>query len=221
MPANGVKCYEVAGAVGRTRRKKDGKCTQAGVAAAIALMAGAASLSAQAKDYKIEGAHSEADFAIKHMAISTVHGSFRAVSGTVRFDAGDVTKSAVEATIDVTTVDTGIASRDGHLKGPDFFDTAKFPTMTFKSTNVAKAGDHYDVKGDLTLHGVTKTVVLSMEAPSKEQIGMDKKVHRGFTATTTIHRKDFGLTWNGTVASGDAVLGDDVKVELDIDAVEQ
>jgi polyisoprenoid-binding protein YceI len=193
----------------------------AGLAAAVALTVGAGVMQAQAKDYKIEAAHSEADFAIKHMAISTVHGSFHGVSGVVSFDAANVSKSSVMATIDVATVDTGVAARDGHLKSPDFFDVAKFPTMTFKSTSVVKAGDHYDVKGDLTLHGVTKSVVLNLETPGKEQIGMDKKPHRGFTATTTINRKDFGLTWNGTVASGDAVLGDDIKVELDIDAVLQ
>jgi polyisoprenoid-binding protein YceI len=193
----------------------------AGLAAAMALAVSAVTVSAQTKDYKIEAAHSEADFAIKHMAISTVHGSFHGVSGVVKFDAANVSKSSVEATIDVATVDTGVAARDGHLKSPDFFDTAKFPTMTFKSTSVTKVGDHYELKGDLTLHGVTKSVVLNMEAPSKEQIGMDKKPHRGFTATTTINRKDFGLNWNGTLSSGDAALGDEVKIELDIDAVQE
>jgi polyisoprenoid-binding protein YceI len=190
-------------------------------AAAIMLTVSAGAMSAQVKDYKIEAAHSEADFAIKHMAISTVHGSFHGVSGVVRFDPANVSKSSVEATIDVTTVDTGVAARDTHLKSPDFFDVAKFPTMTFKSTSVTKVGDHYDVRGDLTLHGVTKSVVLNLEQPSKEQIGMDKKPHRGFTATTTINRKDFGLSWNGTLASGDAALGDEVKIELDVDAVQE
>jgi polyisoprenoid-binding protein YceI len=189
-------------------------------AAAMALAVSAATMGAQAKDYKIEAAHSEADFSIKHMAISTVHGSFHGVAGVVKFDPANVAKSGVEATIDITTVDTGVAARDGHLKSPDFFDAAKFPTMTFKSTAVAKVGDHYAVTGDLTLHGVTKSVVLNLETPGKEQIGMDKKAHRGFTATTTINRKDFGLTWNGTLTSGDSVLGDDVKIELDVDAVQ-
>jgi len=183
---------------------------------ALALTAAAG---AQVTDYKIDPAHSEADFAIKHMAISTVHGSFRAVSGVVHFDATDLAKSGVEATIDVNSVDTGVAARDGHLKSPDFFDTAKFSTMTFKSTKVMKAGDHYDVTGDLTLHGVTKPVVLRMEDPGKPQKDAKGATHRGFTATTTLNRKDFGLKWGGTTAAGDAVLGDDVKVELDIEAV--
>lgn len=189
--------------------------------AAVALAVSAVAMSAQAKDWKIDAAHSEADFSIKHMAISTVHGTFRGVSGTIKYDPSDVVKSGVEASIDVASVDTGVAQRDTHLKSPDFFDVAKFPTMTFKSTSVTKAGDHYDVTGDLTLHGVTKKVVLKLDEPGKEETGMDgKSVHRGFTATTTVNRKDFGLTWNGTLKSGDSVLGDDVKIELDVEAVQ-
>ncbi len=193
----------------------------AGWEAAVVLAVSAVAMSAQTKDWKIDAAHSEADFSIKHMAISTVHGSFRGVSGVIKFDPVDVAKSGVEATIDVSTVDTGVAPRDNDLKSPKFFDTAKFPSMTFKSTSVTRAGDHFDVAGELTLHGVTKTVVLKLEEPGKEETGMDgKSVHRGFSATTTINRKDFGLTWNGTLKSGDSVLGDDVKIELDVEAVQ-
>lgn len=191
----------------------------AAVMAAVALVWGAAGAQAQT-DWKIDNAHSEADFAIKHMAISTVHGSFRGVSGVIHFDAADVTKSSVEASIDVATVDTGVAARDTHLKSPDFFEVAKYPTMTFKSTGVAKSSDGYAVTGNLTLHGVTKSVVLELEAPGKEQVGMDgKSIHRGFIAHTTINRKDFGLNWNGTLKSGDSALGDDVRIEIDVEAV--
>ena len=193
----------------------------AGWAAAVVLAVGVGAISAQTKGWKIDAAHSEADFSIKHMAISTVHGSFRGLSGSIQFDPADVAKSGVEATIDVSSVDTGVAPRDNDLRSPKFFDVAKFPTMTFKSTSVRKDGDHYNVTGDLTLHGVTKSVVLKLEEPGKTEQGMDgKSVHRGFSATTTINRKDFGLTWNGTLKSGDTVLGDDVKIELDIEAVE-
>ena len=191
----------------------------AGWTAAMALALGTGVMGAQATQWKIDPMHSEADFGIKHMAISTVHGSFHGVSGTITFDPANVAKSSVEATIPVDTVDTGVAPRDTDLKSPRFFDATKFPTMTFKSTSVRKAGDHYDVAGDLTLHGVTKPVVLKLEEPGKEEIGMDKKsVHRGFTATTTINRQDFGLAFNGTLSSGDAVLSDEVKIEIDIDA---
>jgi polyisoprenoid-binding protein YceI len=178
-------------------------------------------MSAQATQWKIDAMHSEADFAIKHMAISTVHGSFRGVSGVVTFDPRDPAKSGVEATIDVASVNTGVAPRDADLKSPKFFDTDQFPTMTFKSTSVRKVGDHYDATGDLTLHGVTKQVVLKLDEPGKAEPGMDgKSMHRGFTATTTINRKDFGLTFNGVLKSGDAVLADEVKIELDIEAVQ-
>jgi len=191
----------------------------AGWAAALALAAGTAAAGAQASDWKLDPAHSEADFSIKHMAVSTVHGSFRSVSGVVHFDPANVGKSGVEASIDVSSVDTGVAARDTHLKSPDFFDATKFPTMTFKSTGVSKAPGGFDVMGNLTLHGVTKPVVLHLEAPGKEEADAKGKLHRGFTATTTINRKDFGLSWGGTLASGDAVLGDDVKIVLDVEAV--
>jgi polyisoprenoid-binding protein YceI len=191
----------------------------AGWMATAVLAMGAGGLSAQATQWKIDGYHSEADFAIKHLAISTVHGSFHGISGVITFDPADVAKSSVEATIPVDTIDTGVAPRDGDLKSPHFFDAAQFPTITFKSTSVHKAGDHYDVAGDLTIHGVTKPVVLKLEELGKAQTGPDgKSVHRGFTATTTINRKDFGLAFNGTLSSGDAVLSDEVRIEIDIDA---
>lgn len=190
---------------------------------ATVLAMGVGTMTAQAHDWAIDKSHSEADFAIKHMGISTVHGSFRGVTGNVRFEAGNPKSWAVDAVIDVSTVDTGVAPRDADLKSPKFFDVAKYPTMTFKSTGVkADSSSGYLVTGDLTLHGVTKPVTLTLESPGAEQVGMDgKSVHRGFMATTTINRKDFGLTWNGTLKGGDAVLGDDVKIELDIEAVEK
>ncbi|HLI76333.1 MAG TPA: YceI family protein [Acidobacteriaceae bacterium] len=176
---------------------------------------------AQHSTYAIDPAHSQVDFGIKHMGISTVHGRFAIKEGTIDLDDKNLAGSAVAATIDVSSVDTGVAQRDAHLRSPDFFDTTKFPTATFKSTKITQTGEGYDVIGDLTLHGVTKPVTLHMEAPSKEQIGMDKMPHRGFTATTTLHRQDFGLTWNGTLKSGDSMLGDDVKMEFDIEAAKK
>ncbi len=175
----------------------------------------------QAATYKIDPAHSEINFSITHMAISTVRGRFNLQSGSIALDEKDVARSTVTAVIDIASVDTGIAQRDTHLKSPDFFDAAKFPTATFTSTSVSKAGDGFDVVGQLTLHGVTKTVTLHMDPPSKAQTGMDGKPHRGFSATTTLHRQDFGLTWNGTLKSGDNVLGDDVKLTFDIEAGQQ
>ena len=191
-----------------------------GWAAAAVLMMGVGAASAQTQ-WKVDPMHSEADFAIKHMAISTVHGSFHGISGVITFDPADVAKSSVEATIPIATVDTGVAGRDTDLKSPRFFDATQFPTMTFKSTSVRKAGDHYDVAGNLTMHGVTKQVVLNLQDLGKAQPGMDgKSVHRGFTATTTINRQDFGLAFNGMLKSGDAVLSDEVRIEIDIDAAQ-
>ena len=189
----------------------------------LALAVATAATTARAQTYKVDPAHSAADFTIRHMAITNVHGHFGNLTGTINFDPSDVTKSSVEATVDVTTVDTGVPQRDAHLKSPDFFEAAKYPTMTFKSSSIAKTGDGYDVSGDLTLHGTTKPVVLHMDAPGKEETAMDgKTLLRGFSATATLHRQDFGLTWKGPATkTGDAVLGDDVKVELEIEAKKQ
>jgi polyisoprenoid-binding protein YceI len=192
--------------------------------AALALVFSAGSMIAlaQTSTWKIDPAHSGADFSIRHMGLSNVHGHFGNVNGSVLLDEKDFTKSSVSATVDVTTVDTGVTARDNHLKSPDFFDVGKFPAMTFVSKKITASGDDYHLIGDLTLHGVTKTVDLMMDKPGKEQIGMDgKSIHRGFSASTTIHRQDFGLTWNGTLKSGDNMLGDDVKVTLDVEMVKQ
>lgn len=191
-------------------------------ALSLFLAAGSMISSAQTSNWKIDPAHSGADFSIRHMGMTNVHGKFTNVNGAVTIDEKDFSKSSVNATVDVSTVNTGVDRRDAHLKSADFFEVAKYPTMTFVSKKISGSGDEYHVIGDLTLHGVTKTVDLTMEKPGKEQTGMDgKSIHRGFSATTTIHRQDFGLTWNGTLKSGDNMLGDDVKVELDVEIVKQ
>lgn len=177
---------------------------------------------AQTSTYAIDPAHSEIDFSIRHMAISTVHGRFSIKSGSILLNKADLPKSSVSALIDTASVDTGTPKRDSDLRGQNFFEVDKYPTATFKSTSVKTSGDGFDITGDLNLHGVTKPITLHMDQPSKEQIGMDgKKIHRGFSATTTIHRQDFGLTWNGPLKSGDNVLGDDVKMTFEVEAVQQ
>jgi polyisoprenoid-binding protein YceI len=182
---------------------------------------------AQTSTWKIDPAHSEVDFSIKHMGISNVHGKFGGitgsggVTGTVTLDEKDISKSTVNATIDATTVDTGVAQRDAHLKSPDFFDVTKFPTATFVSKGFAKKDGKLTVTGDLTLHGVTKSVTLDVDGPSKDQPGMRGEIHKGFSATTTITRQDFGLSWGGNLKSGDPMLGSDVKIEINADIVKQ
>ena len=186
-----------------------------------AAFAGALMFPGAGNDWKIDPAHSEADFAIKHMAISTVHGTFRGVSGTVHYDPVNILTAVVDANIDVKTVNTGVEARDSHLRGADFFETDKYPAMHFKSSGVKKSSDGYDLYGDLTMHGVTHPVTLKLETPGKPQTDAKGVQHCGFTATTTLNRKDFGLLYAQKTSGGDAMLGDDIKVELNIEAIQQ
>src|SRR5450432_4252882 len=167
-------------------------------------------LSAHASDWVFDSAHTSAQFAVKHMMVSTVRGAFSKVTGSAHLDDTDVTKSSVEATIPVDTIDTREPKRDGHLKSPDFLDVAKFPNITFKATKVSPGvGGKLSIEGILTIHGVSKPVVLDAEI-TPEIKGMGGKVSRGVSATTKINRKDFGLTWNKALESGGVLVGDEV-----------
>ena len=188
---------------------------------AAVVIAGAGMAKAQTTTWKIDPAHSSADFTVKHMGISNVNGHFGGVTGMLTLDESDLTKSSVSATIDATTVDTGVAPRDNDLKSDHFFDVAKYPTMTFVSKKLTVEGGKKELTGDLTMHGVTKSVTLDLEGPSKDQVDMQGKTRRAFSATTSIHRQDFGLNYGGTLKSGDAMIGDDVKVELNLEVVKQ
>ncbi len=171
-----------------------------------------------ASTWEIDGAHSEALFAVKHMMVSTVRGKLGKVSGNVQLDDKDVTRSTVEATIDVAGIDTGEPSRDNHLKSPDFFDVAKYPTITFKTTRIKKgAGNHLTITGDLTLHGVTKPVTLAVTYAPTEAKDPQGHVKRGATATARINRKDFGLNWNKALETGGVIVGDEVEITLDVE----
>jgi polyisoprenoid-binding protein YceI len=177
---------------------------------------------ALASTWKIDPAHSSAGFSVSHLVISDVDGTFGKTEGTVVLDEKNVTKSSVEATIDATTIDTREPKRDAHLKSADFFDVEKFPTITFKSTKFQKAGkDKFKVTGDLTLHGVTKPVVLDVSAPSKTITDPWGNVKRGAKATTVINRRDFGLTWDNKMQDGNAVVGDKVTVTLNLELAKQ
>jgi len=172
-------------------------------------------LSAQASDWVFDSYHTSAQFSVRHMMVSTVRGAFNKISGTVHLDDKDVTKSTVEVTIPVDTIDTREAKRDAHLKSADFFDVAKFPTMTFKSTKVtAGAPGKLVVEGVLTVHGVSKPVVLDTEI-TPEIKGMTGKPSHGVSATTKVNRKDFGLVWNKPLESGGVLVGDDVSIQID------
>ena len=173
----------------------------------------------KASVWEIDPAHTSAQFAIRHLMVSTVRGDFRKVSGKVNLDDQDVTQSTVDATIDVASIDTGIAKRDDHLRSPDFFDVAKYPTMTFKSKKIQKgSGDgNYKITGDLTLRGVTKEVVLDFEGNLKPVKSPQGKTLIGGMATTKINRKDFGLTWNAALETGGVAVGEDVTITIDIE----
>jgi polyisoprenoid-binding protein YceI len=172
---------------------------------------------AQTSTWAIDPAHSEIDFAVRHMSVSNVHGRFGSIQGAVTVNDVDATKSTVQVTIDTTTLDTGVSQRDTDVKGAGFFDVAKFPTATFASTTVVKNGTHLTVSGNLTLHGVTRPVQLDVDGPSAPVPGMDKKPHSGFSATTTINRKDFGVGPAVPVA----VVGDEIKLTIELEVVKQ
>jgi len=172
---------------------------------------------AQTSTWTSDPAHSEVDFSVSHLTISHVHGRFGHVTATVTYDAGDITKSSVTATIDVTGVDTGEEARNKHLKTDSFFDVDKFPTATFTSTAVTKTADGLSIAGNLTLHGVTKPVILTAEGPTGPIPGMDHKQHSGFSASTTVSRSAFGI--GNSFPSG--AIGDEVKLNIELDVVKQ
>jgi polyisoprenoid-binding protein YceI len=176
---------------------------------------------AQASTWTIDPSHTHASFTVRHMVISSVRGEFGKTAGTVKLDEKDPTKSSVEAVIETASINTREQKRDDHLRSPDFFDAEKNPKITFRSTQVEKAGPgKLKVKGDLTMNGVTKPVVLDVEGPTPAIVDMQGNTRRGIAARTTLDRKDFGLDWNKMVEAG-PVVGDEVKVEIEAELVKQ
>lgn len=177
---------------------------------------------ASATTYQIDSAHASAAFKVKHLAISNVPGKFTGIAGIVDIDATDLSKSKVDATIDPKTINTDNAKRDEHLRSPDFFDVAKYPTIEFKSKAVKGTNPNdFTIDGDLTLHGVTKPVglhVTNLTAEIKDPFG---GVRRGVSATTKVNRKDFGLTWNKTLETGGLLIGDDVELVIDAELIKK
>lgn len=175
---------------------------------------------AHASTYDVDSSHSSVGFSVRHL-VSKVNGSFKDFSGTINFDPKKATASSAEFTVKIASIDTQNEKRDGHLKSPDFFDTEKFPTMTFKSKKVIAAGkDKYKLIGELTMHGVTReeTFVVEYGGNAKDPWGNNRA---GFSATTTLNRKNYGIIWNKTLDTGAVMLGDDVAVNLSIEAIEK
>ena len=174
---------------------------------------------AQTSSWNIDPNHSTAQFTVRHMGLSNVSGTFNKVSGTAQMDEKDFTKSSVNAVIDVASVDTRVEMRDNDLRSDHFFDVAKYPTMEFKSKRIEKQGDGYKMIGDLTMHGVTKEVTLNMDQPSGIVTDPKGNSHRGFSASTTINRKDWDLKYNNLLQSGEAVVSDNVRIQIDVELV--
>jgi len=184
-------------------------------AALSALLLTGVSAFAQSSSWTIDPNHSQVNFAIKHIQVSTVRGSISGVTGTVVWDEKNLSNSSVQATINTTTVTTNNEKRDGHLKSPDFFNVEKFPTMTFKSTAVTGTPGKLQVVGDLTLAGVTKSVTLDVDGPTPPQKSMGGKLASGFSATGKLKRSDFNFGQKFTEPS----LGDEVQFTIDIEAL--
>jgi polyisoprenoid-binding protein YceI len=171
--------------------------------------------------WKMDPAHSNVEFKVKHMMISNVKGTFSGLDGTLIEDTSNPTLSHVDATIDISTISTGDAQRDAHLKSADFFHHEQHPTMTFHSTRVEKKGDgEYAVTGDLTVYGATKPVVFAVEGPSAPGKDPYGNTRIGLSATTRINRKDFGLTWNAALETGGILVGEDVQITLDVQFIQ-
>jgi polyisoprenoid-binding protein YceI len=166
--------------------------------------------------WEVDGAHTNVGFSVKHMVVTNAKGQFKTFTGTIVWDDKDLTKSTINVNIDAKSIDTNQPKRDEHLRSPDFFDVAKYPALTFKSTKVEKAKDgKLKVTGDLTIRDVTKSVVLTVEgptAPIKSPFGNQVS---SFHASGAINRKDFGLSWNKTLESGGLLVGEEVKLDLD------
>ncbi len=175
---------------------------------------------ATATTWNIDADHSNVGFSVSHLMVSHVKGNFNKYSGIVDINDKDITKSKVDVTIDASSINTNVQKRDEHLKSADFFDVAKYPTLTFVSKKWTKAAKGaLNVTGDLTIHGATKSVVLEVSPFSKEIKDPWGNIRRGTSASTTIMRKDFGLVWNQALETGGVAVGEEVNISLDVELI--
>ena len=170
--------------------------------------------------WNIDPVHSVAEFKVKHMMISNVKGQFTSLNGVLALDETDPTNSRVEATIEAASVNTRDAQRDAHLKSADFFDVEKFPKLSFKSTRISRIADgELAVAGELTIHGITRNAVFTVEGPTPPAKDPWGNTRVGLSATTKMNRKDFGLNWNTALETGGLLVGDEVTITLDVQFV--
>jgi len=183
----------------------------------VALLILSTAVVAQAETWAIDTAHSVLDFKVRHL-FSKTGGQFGEWEGMITFDGKDLTGGSVELTIQAASIDTRNEDRDNHLRSADFFDVETYPTLTFKSTEVVKTDSGFEVRGDLTMHGVTKGIAIPFEYHGS---GTDPwgTLRAGFSGSTTVNRKDFGIVWNKNVDKGGLLLGDDVAIDIEIEAI--
>jgi polyisoprenoid-binding protein YceI len=172
--------------------------------------------------WKLDSAHSAVQFKVRHLMVTYVRGDFENISGKIVYDEQDVSQSSADITIDAASINTRVAKRDKHLRSPDFLDVAKHPSITFQSKKVEKAGEgKLRMTGDLTIRGTTREVALEIEGPTPPIRDLQGKTRVGGVATTSINRKDFGLTWNKTLETGGVVVGDEVEITIDIEILKE
>jgi polyisoprenoid-binding protein YceI len=191
------------------------------IALASAVVLASVTALAQTATWNIDPAHSTAQFTVRHLGISNVTGSFTKVSGSVVLDDKDITQSQVSASIDVNSVDTRVEARDKDLKSDHFFDVEKYPTIEFKSKKITSSGGKLQVIGDLTIHGTTREVTLDVDGPTPAISDPWGNSRRGISATTTINRQDFNLLYNNLLKTGEAAVGNTVKIQIDAEIVKK
>jgi polyisoprenoid-binding protein YceI len=170
-------------------------------------------------EWEIDSAHTAAHFSVKHLMVSTVRGQFRKVTGRAWLDERQLTRSRIDVEIDAASLETGEPKRDAHLRSADFFDVEKFPKLTFRSTRIEGKGEEFAVTGDLTMHGATRQVTLTVESLSPAMKDPYGRMVRGVSAVGKLNRKDWGLGWNAALETGGVLVGDEVKLQIDAELV--
>jgi polyisoprenoid-binding protein YceI len=196
------------------------KVQRIGLVSAAALLASLSAL-AQTSNWNIDPNHSTAQFTVRHLAISNVTGNFTKVAGSVVLNDKDITQSQVSASIDVNSINTRVEARDKDLKSPNFFDVEKYPTIEFKSKRIVSSGGKLQMIGDPTIHGTTREVTLDVDGPTPEMTDPWGNSRRGISATTAINRRDFNLVYNNLLKTGEAVVGDNIKIQIDAEMVKK
>jgi len=195
---------------------------RATVRTAAAMLLIAAPAAAQSTTWTIDSAHTTAEFTVRHMMITNVRGAFGKVTGMANWDGKDPSTASVDVVIDAASINTREPKRDAHLKSADFFDVKRFPTLTFKSTKFESAGPgKATMTGNLTMHGVTKSVTFDVTGPTPEIKDPGGNTRLGASATTTVSRKDFGLVWNQLLEGGGVVVSDDVRITIEVELVKK